>query len=185
MANKRCSGTQTLTNWLLVNPGCVYSVTLIIDGSPITTPQNLDSGMSLAAIDAALNGNRTGNTTGTISSQYSGNNLLLTITGIVLPTSSSGAYQVTASGTGFPCPDFTFQAASLTCSIIPAAKKKRMGALATTQASSSLCFSRGYIEQIFPGSCGKGGVVYYSEKRIPYSFSHEDANGNCCFKRIQ
>lgn len=176
---KRCTGSSTLLNWVITAPSCIYQVYVVVDGNPITTTQALNSGMTDTQIATILNSNRTGNTTGTISAQYVANDLVITINDIILATSSSGSHYVSASGTGFPCGDFQIPVSFLSCSIIPDRKKKRKAGIWAPTAT--LCFNRNYIEQVFPGSCQSGRIIYPSGK-TPYVFSHLDENGNCCFK---
>lgn len=138
--SKSCSGTQTLTFWTLVAPSCIYDVTLYIDGSAITNTVQLNSGMTTAQIAVILNSNRTGNTTGTFTVAIVGTNLEITINNIVLTDTALGVYSITASGTGFPCGDFSLLLATLTCNIIPTPRGRKKGGVATFQ--SEFCHKR-------------------------------------------
>ncbi len=119
MANqKSCSGTNTIGGFFLANPACNYNLNITIDGTPIINTVSINSGMTGAQIAALLNSNRTGNTTGTFSVSQVGNDLEITITGIVLSATSLGVYNALTAGTGGGCPSFLLASTVLTCSII-------------------------------------------------------------------
>lgn len=169
---KSCSGTQTLPLWTLVNPSCVYQVTLFVDSSPITNTVALNSGMTTAQIEAILNSNRTGNVTGTFTVAIVGNNLNININNIVLPDSALGEYSITASGTGFPCGNFALLPSSLACSVIPIPKKrKRLRA----GIPASFCTPKNS-----PHPC-PNHINSYGASYVKY---YED-NQKCCYKQIR
>lgn len=74
------------------------------------------------------------------------------------------------SSTSFNC--------NLTPPVQPKKKKNKTGIFIR---QNMVCVNRNYAEMISPGSCKEGGVMYVSNFRIPYKFSHVDTNGKCCF----
>lgn len=175
---KSCSGTQTINNFFLANPLCIYQLTISIDGSPITNTVPINSGLTPAQIATLLNANRTGNTTGVFTVQQVGNNLVIIITGIVLDSGDSGDYTVAISGTGGDCPDFTVQLATLTCTIIPRIKKGRRGGYMV--APMTFCCRRHYDDQknliLCPPKIQMYGAIY--------ELTSSDSE-KCCYRRVK
>lgn len=67
---------------------------------------------------------------------------------------------------------------------VGASKKKRKGRIGEISFPNPLCFNRDWMDKYYPNNCKEGSIIYYSNYRVPYIFSHIDERGNCCFKRI-
>lgn len=182
-SNKTCSGSQSINSWLLAGGSCVYQVQLLIDGVAITTPQALNNTMSAGQIATIFNANRTGNTTGTILVQIVGNNLVVTITGIILSSGATGDFQITAGGTGFPCPNFSFTPSTLTCTINPPSGGSggaSNGGGKKYVPPPTVCFRREYDLQGNLKPC-KPERIHYG---LTYSLISSDLK-QCCYKRTE
>lgn len=177
MTGQKCTGTQTIANWLIVSNSCVYQVTLLIDGVAITNAVPLNSGMSNAQIAILLNANRINNTTGTISVTTSGSDLLITITDIELSSGASGAYTITASGTGAPCPDFSFTQTFLTCTIMQV-KAGGGGGGKLYVPPAIVCFRRQRTIQGELVPCAQTRTHY----GLVYTLISSDSE-KCCYKK--
>lgn len=174
---KKCSGSVIINNYFLLNPACNYNVTMLIDTQPINTPVAINSGMTTAQISNLFNSNRTGNTTGTISTQQIGNDLQITISDIILSPSSSGAIDTSIINiNGGGCPDITSSFGSLTCILETITTGGGGGGAYIPPAI--VCFRRQYDIQ--------RNLIPCPPERIHYGYIYiliSSDSEKCCYKK--
>lgn len=170
MPQQNCTGTTSINGFALVSNSCIYQLTMKMDGVVITNTVAVNSGMTPTQIANLLNANRTGNTTGTFSVQLSGNNLIITITGIILPDGAAGIFLYTITGTGFPCGDFTIPLpVPMSCTIVPPSRPKGK----FIGPSFQFCVDPRH----YPNGCPQTITLF----RVIYYYIGTNEYGLCCY----